>query len=135
MTSSLRGVQTAPLADFEGILPSQYFDRRGRSADLVAERALMLAVLQQAVAEYCNHIGAAKGCGLHRFEAAQTWIDAEDRAWPFSFVNICDALDVDPDRLRREVKVTATTARWRRRLPHRVREVRISSAARLKAAV
>jgi AraC-like DNA-binding protein len=35
---------------------------------------------------------------------ARRWIAARDRDWPFSFERICEALDVDPDHLRRRLR-------------------------------
>ncbi len=34
---------------------------------------------------------------------AVAWVTSTDRAWPFSFENICEALDVDPHRVRRQL--------------------------------
>ena len=31
---------------------------------------------------------------------ARTWIAADDWAWPFSFVNVCAMLDLDPAAIR-----------------------------------
>jgi hypothetical protein len=28
------------------------------------------------------------------------WIASNDREWPYSFLNICDGLELEPDRLR-----------------------------------
>jgi hypothetical protein len=35
---------------------------------------------------------------------AQRWIEARDRDWPFSFERICEALDIEPDDLRRRLR-------------------------------
>jgi hypothetical protein len=34
---------------------------------------------------------------------AVAWFLSEDPKWPFSFVNICDALDLDASRLRQRI--------------------------------
>ncbi len=34
---------------------------------------------------------------------AVAWLGSTDRDWPFSFENICDALDMDPGHVRREL--------------------------------
>jgi hypothetical protein len=31
--------------------------------------------------------------------ATERWLAEDDRDWPFSFVNVCDALAIDPDLL------------------------------------
>jgi hypothetical protein len=33
----------------------------------------------------------------------RAWVAADDPAWPFSFVNACATLAIDPRRLRREL--------------------------------
>ncbi len=33
--------------------------------------------------------------------AAAAWVTSTDRGWPFSFENICEALDMDPSEIRR----------------------------------
>jgi hypothetical protein len=64
-----------------------------------AER-LMLAVLKDAVEcieRYHNRHGVRS---RPEYEAALHWVHSRDRAWPFSFENICLRLDLDSDRLR-----------------------------------
>jgi hypothetical protein len=39
---------------------------------------------------------------------AAAWVTSTDRAWPFSFENICEALDMDPQRVRRELVRSAS---------------------------
>ena len=55
-------------------------------------RALMAAVLKEAIV-------AAR----YRSRKAEQWIRDEDWAYPFSFNNICQALSVDPERLRDKI--------------------------------
>lgn len=45
--------------------------------------------------------GAAERKKLHREAAA--WIFSDDPTWTFSFVNVCDALEIDPSRLRQRL--------------------------------
>jgi hypothetical protein len=33
-------------------------------------------------------------------EESACWIASNDRQWPYSFLNICDGLGLEPDRLR-----------------------------------
>lgn len=61
---------------------------------------LMLAVLKDAVGcieRYRRRHGARS---RPEYEAALHWVRTQDRAWPFSFENICLRLDLDADRLR-----------------------------------
>ena len=82
------------------LLPSQYFDRFRRRSQLDGERRLMLAVLEDAVDMYRKHC-AADGRNRQLFLDAEAWIDDDDRTWVFSFLNLCDVLDLNGEYLRR----------------------------------
>lgn len=36
--------------------------------------------------------------------SAVAWLDSTDRGWPFSFENICEALDMNPGDVRRQLE-------------------------------
>ena len=61
-------------------------------------RKLAAAVLGAAVADVQKYRYASRHSRQYR-EAYQ-WVDAVDREWPFSFVNICEALRLSPEALR-----------------------------------
>src|SRR5882672_7600237 len=66
------------------------------TGDLQPEKRLMLAVLQEAVEcfkEYAEHD--------RLFKETKEWIFEDDYEWPFSFINICEAVDMDPKYLRK----------------------------------
>lgn len=64
------------------------------------EKRLMLAVLTDAV-ECIERYNSGRGVrSLPAYRAALRWVFAQDQAWPFSFENICLALDLDPVRFR-----------------------------------
>ena len=83
----------------DGVLPSQHFS--GRTKHLEPEKQLMLAVLTDAVR--CFRMGSACGQGPRRrlFADAEWWLFRAEGNGPFSLQNICDALEIDPRRLRR----------------------------------
>ena len=86
------------------ILPSQHLVARGRT---VAEpqRRLMLAVLQTAVDDVAAG-GAderAVAGDARAYHQALAYVDSRDRYWPFSFENICEAIGLDADGIRRMV--------------------------------
>jgi len=83
------------------LLPSQFFDRVRRRTEHDGERRLMIAVLEDAVDVYRKQVGARDPRGEQLFQEAEVWIEDPDRTWLFSFQNICDVLDIDPDYLRR----------------------------------
>jgi hypothetical protein len=72
---------------------------RGRRQLGVPSLRLMLAVLDDALETLVS--GARVRPLLWSDTVA--WVLSEDVRWPFSFLNICDALDLDPPQLRRRV--------------------------------
>lgn len=65
------------------------------------EKELMLAVLADAVECFCKHSTARNGVETRLFREAQEWIFAEDDEQPFSFINVCEALSLNPNYIRR----------------------------------
>jgi hypothetical protein len=72
------------------------------------ERRLMAAVLQGAVDDMrgSSHRRGANGPTPSRrvLRSAVAYVASRDRRWPFSFENLCEALDLEPRRLRRELR-------------------------------
>jgi len=83
------------------LLPSQFHERFRRQRQLVGERRLMLAVLEDAVEMYRKHCGPRPGRNRQLFLDAESWIESDDRTWVFSFLNLCDVLELDAGYLRR----------------------------------
>jgi hypothetical protein len=82
------------------LLPAQYFAAFTREGGIVRERRLMLAVLQDAVECYQKYALARDPRGTMLFENACEWIDSGEREWPFSYVNICEVLGLNPEYIR-----------------------------------
>jgi hypothetical protein len=66
------------------------------TGDLQPEKRLMLAVLQGAVECFQDY---AEDDRL--FKETEEWIFEDDHEWPFSFINICQAVDLNPKYLRK----------------------------------
>src|SRR5262245_22745381 len=94
---ALDGIQS--LLAPEIVVPSQLAGspRLGRGT---GERALMLAVLEDAMRCLQGSVGAAGGRGNLLARDAERWVRANEPSQPFSFVSICDALGVDVKALR-----------------------------------
>jgi hypothetical protein len=70
-----------------------------RVGRLAGERALMLAVLEDGIS--CLHGEAGPARERRQLAAeARGWVASADKRWPFSFVNICEAVGFDADVLR-----------------------------------
>jgi hypothetical protein len=64
------------------------------------ERLLRRAVLIDAVMTILKYAHVDRPRGRRLFAEASAWVAADDREWPFSFVNVCDALDLSAPRVR-----------------------------------
>jgi len=71
------------------------------------ERRLLFAVLSDAIVRYRRLATAPRHASIELREA-ERWIRSDDREWPCSFVNVCEALDIAWEPLRRAVLA------WRR---------------------
>ncbi len=83
------------------ILPEQLYDRGATTG----EQRLLIAILDDAVRVYrridCPGLTMRERCEIR---AAAAWLNADDPTWPFSFVNACHALRLDPVAIRQAVR-------------------------------
>ena len=91
----------------DAILPVQYYpdQRGGRSQEAV--KRLMHAVLADAGRCFQRNIDARNRARRKEFAEARSWLFVDNSCGPFSFLNICDALQVDARAIRRSL------IRWR----------------------
>src|SRR5580765_3358046 len=82
------------------LVENQYQSTYRRRFHLEPERVLMLAVLQDAVVCFQDNVKATcKRKQTMHLDAAE-WITNDDRSYPFSFENICEALGFDAGYMR-----------------------------------
>ncbi|HZP43425.1 MAG TPA: hypothetical protein VFD84_18200 [Candidatus Binatia bacterium] len=105
----------------ELVLPSQFFARSGGARR--PEQRLMLAVLDRAVWELQKHAAASGPRARRRHAELAAWFASDDDAWPFAFVNLCRALDLDPDWIRRGVAALRRRADAQGGVPGRIRRI------------
>jgi hypothetical protein len=60
----------------------------------------MAAVLEDAMRELSRPEGEWIGARARRLAEIHAWFASDDVAWPFSFVNVCEALDLDVGSFR-----------------------------------
>lgn len=83
-----------------GILtPGQYSDQF-HTSPLLPEKRLMLAVLLDAVECFQKYALLRKARSHPIFNDAKTWIFEDDDERLFSFINICEAIGLNPQYLR-----------------------------------
>jgi hypothetical protein len=93
------------------MLPVQYL----RAADgrrMEPHKRLMLAVLQTVVDDCRRLVVRHTGGSAERrmTEEARAYIASTDRSWPFSFENLCEAMGLDANCLRRELATSPAPA-------------------------
>ena len=90
------------------------------------EEKLMLAVLRHAIQYFQKHMRARNDRGKKLFQEAEEWFLETNADWLFSFENICQTLELDPNYLRRGV-LSWKEARLK------ARSVEVLHAGRLKS--
>src|SRR4029450_720657 len=85
----------------DALLPAQFYAAFRGGSGVRGEKRLMLAVLEDPPACFQKYAAAHAGHGQALFEEANTWITSNDRGWFFSYENICETLDINPEYLRR----------------------------------
>ena len=82
------------------MLPAQYASR----VSLAEPQKRLMAAVLQAVVDDCRS-GCKDVIEARRVDRAVAYVASTDRAWPFSFENLCDALGLDAAALRQELTV------------------------------
>jgi hypothetical protein len=91
------------------LLPAQFYAARRGASETEPWRRLMAAMLIDAVRCYQAKFQARQAAAHQRFEEAQAWIFSDRDDGTFSFRAVCDALEVDPQTIRKAL------ARWKER--------------------
>ena len=89
------------------VLPCQLGDRLFGTARLQPEKRLQLAVLQDAILVFERLAGAQAARCRRLFAEVDAWFASDDANGPFTFVTICNVLNLEPDYIRKGLE------RWR----------------------
>jgi hypothetical protein len=89
------------------LLPGQFFSFFRKEAGFDRERRLMLAVLEDAIDCFQKYAHTNDLRGRQLFLESYEWIMSPDKRWLFSFENICQIVDMNPDYIRQGL------SRWR----------------------
>lgn len=105
----IRGASQTPVAFEEKalsifqpdtLIPVQYLATYQRRFHLDPERALMLAILEDAIVCFQDNLGSTGKRKRSLYHEAEEWILADDRFYLFSFENICETLGFEPAYIR-----------------------------------
>jgi hypothetical protein len=76
-----------------------------RQQELMGEYGLVEAILREAIHEYQKFAGQQTRRGARLFREVCQWFLADDREWDFSFINVCQILDLEPSYIRTGLKL------------------------------
>jgi hypothetical protein len=82
------------------LIAQQYADTFRRSEHLEPEKALLTAILDDAVHEYRKYLRKRDANGKKRFREAEDWIMHGSNDWILSFDNVCDFLGLNAENVR-----------------------------------
>ena len=92
--------QSPAVLEADIIVPSQFFDRIRAERSSQPEKRLMLAVMEDAITTFQKSVHGATRRQRRLLKETEEWIGSSDMSWPFSFENICTALDIEADYMR-----------------------------------
>jgi hypothetical protein len=87
------------------ILPVQFFTCPQSRRAWTREQCLMAAVLADAIGVYLKPEVPRTSTARQVRRETRRWVHSNDRTWVFSFLRICEALDLDPNRVRRDLRL------------------------------
>jgi len=72
------------------------------------QKDLAAGILKQATLDLRRFHGATSGLERELYLDAYRWVISDDGSWPFSFLNVCQLLNLGPESLRQELLTDAS---------------------------
>jgi hypothetical protein len=69
----------------------------------MSRRDLADGILKQAALDLRRFHGASSAVEREFYLDAYRWMTSDDCSWPFSFLNVCQTLNLEPETIREEV--------------------------------
>jgi hypothetical protein len=91
-----------------------------------SQRELAAGVLKQAKQDLRRFYRAASTIERELYLDAYRWVMSEDYTWPFSFLQVCDSLDLAPEDVRQDLigqLSRDTFSRWLHRYGRTIRRL------------
>jgi hypothetical protein len=73
-----------------------------------SQRELAAGILKQAAQDLRRFHGATSAIERELYLDAYRWVISDDCSWPFSFLNVCQLLNLAPESLRQELLTDAS---------------------------
>jgi hypothetical protein len=93
-----------------------------------SKRDLAAEILKQAAVDLRRFHGATSPIERELYFDAHRWVTSDDCSWPFSFLNVCQLLDLIPETVREEVledMSLGASSYWSRRCGRAARRFKI----------
>ena len=87
----------------EHVLPVQFQDVLRRKRAVSPEVGLVIAILERAILDLRQYRFARRRREQRLYMNAYAWVASDDRRWPYSFANLCDALNLTPPAVRAQL--------------------------------
>ena len=87
--------------------PEQFRDRVTPAGSTRGEVRLLIAIMEDAVNTFQRFASRESSQDRRLFDETAAWIQSQDRSWPYSFENVCEALALEPTGVRNGLE------RWR----------------------
>jgi hypothetical protein len=97
------------------LLGQQYYDLVASRRPPNGPRTLMFAVLEDGIRCYLANMHATRSSRRRQFEEAKAWIESRGDIGPFAFETLCSTFDIDPEKLRNQLRTMSG-----RKLPRRL---------------
>src|SRR4051794_24231516 len=94
---------TSSVTDHNGVTDVEAFVFSPQPPALSPEKAMAASVLRQAAYDLRRFRGATTGVERQLYLDAYDWVTADELSWPYSFVNICQSLNLTPESLRQQL--------------------------------
>jgi hypothetical protein len=88
---------------YDLLAAEQIFGDSRHKGGISAEKELMLAILADAIDCIWKYSGAQDGRSMRLCRDARQWLFANDSQETFSFVNVCEALSLEPSYIQRGI--------------------------------
>ena len=94
-----------------------------------SRKDLAAGILKQAELDLRRFHGASSAVEREFYLDAYRWVMSDDCSWPFSFLNVCQSLDLAPETVRSEMLADLSLGAvgyWSRRCGRATRRFKIS---------
>jgi len=85
------------------VLPVQFYSARRGTASVEPLQRLMVAMLVDAVRCFQTKFAARQPARRQEFAEVRSWLFSDEENGMFSFKAVCDALEVNPEALRKSL--------------------------------